>query len=215
MQSSDAQLLTGVRLLLFILLFLLIYLSTKESSKVIRGAWRLPVIYPNDSEDSARNIREREAMLLTLARRWNLLTVIDYSLGTLLIYEIPMGFYALELGMSHYLGVHIPSAVVISFLVGSFLAVVVIRLRSPFRFGRIEPLKHLESTLEELVNAVYAGDTTIAEDAEDILLMLVRKEIERFIEHRQMGDAECGRLLEYLSKQEGAVGRAASRLLWP
>ncbi|MFW9799455.1 MAG: hypothetical protein ACFFD9_03395 [Candidatus Thorarchaeota archaeon] len=215
MQSSDVQLLIGVRLLLFMLLFLLIYLSTKQSSNILRTAWQLPVIYPDDSEDSVRNIGEREALLRTLARRWNLLTVIDYSLGTLLIYEVPMGFYAVELGISHYLGVHIPTAVAISFLVGAFLAVVVIRFRSPFRVGRIEPLKHLENTLEELVSAVYAGEATITNDAEDILLMLVRKEIERFIVHREMGDAECGRLLEYLSKQDGAVGRAASRLLWP
>lgn len=215
MQSSDITLLTGIRLLLFILLLILIYVTTKQSSRAIEKAWRLPIIYPNDGVESARKTAERQSLLQTLSLKWTLFTIIDYSLAALIVYELVLGFSAAGYGMAYYFEVHFPSAVLISILLGTSLAIVVSKLRNPFQSGKIQPLKHLEKNLESLVNAVHAEDEQVPEDIEDALLRIVRKEIERFMEFRKMGDGECGRLLEYLAGIEGTVGRAASAILWP
>jgi len=215
MQSSDITLLTGIRLLLFILLLILIYVTTKQSSRAIEKAWRLPIIYPNDGVESARKTAERQSLLQTLSLKWTLFTIIDYSLAVLIVYELVLGFSAAGYGMAYYFEVHFPSAVLISILLGTSLAIVVSKLRNPFQSGKIQPLKHLEKNLESLVNAVHAEDEQVPEDIEDALLRIVRKEIERFMEFRKMGDGECGRLLEYLAGIEGTVGRAASAILWP
>ncbi len=215
MQSSDITLLTGIRLLLFILLLILIYVTTKQSSRAIEKAWRLPIIYPNDGVESARKTAERQSLLQTLSLKWALFTIIDYSLAALIVYELVLGFSAAGYGMAYYFEVHFPSAVLISILLGTSLAIVVSKLRNPFQSGKIQPLKHLEKNLESLVNAVHAEDEQVPEDIEDALLRIVRKEIERFMEFRKMGDGECGRLLEYLAGIEGTVGRAASAILWP
>jgi len=215
LQSSDVQLLTNVRLLLFFIILVLIYHSTKQSSRALDRAWRLPIIYPQDNEVSTGELGERNSLLRTLSIRWSLFTVIDYSLGAFLVYELVLGFSAAEQSIAYYFWMHIPSAIGISAAIGLLLAGLVTRFRSPFRSGKIEPLKHLLRTIESLVNAVRAGDTTFPEDTEDIFLRVVKQEIERFMEFREMGDAECGRLLEYLSRIEGIVGQAASALLWP
>ncbi len=215
MQSSDLPLLTSIRLLLFLILLILIYVTTKQSSRTIAKAWRLPIIYPNDSEDGAKKIGERESLLKELSMRWGLFTVIDYSLGVLIAYEIIMGFSVAGYEIAYYVMVHVPSAIAISFGIGLLLAIVVIKLRNPFQSGKIQPLKHLVENLESLVNAVHVGDTKVSEDTEDILLRILGQEIERFMEFRKMGDAECGRLLEYLTGIEGTVGQAASALFWP
>ncbi len=215
MQSSDITLLTSIRLLLFILLLILIYVTTKQSSRAIEKAWRLPIIYPNDGVESARKTAERQSLLQTLSLKWALFTIIDYSLAALIVYELVLGFSAAGYGMAYYFEVHFPSAVLISILLGTSLAIVVSKLRNPFQSGKIQPLKHLEKNLESLVNAVHAEDEQVPEDIEDALLRIVRKEIERFMEFRKMGDGECGRLLEYLAGIEGTVGRAASAILWP
>ncbi|MFQ5834087.1 MAG: hypothetical protein ACE5H4_15390 [Candidatus Thorarchaeota archaeon] len=215
MQSPDVELITNVRILLFFMLLLLIYLSTKQSSKSIDKAWRLPIVYPYENDESARIAKERESLLRKLSMRWNLFTLIDYSLGVLLIYELALGFSAAEAGVAYYFGVHMMTALLLSVGIGTALALVVIGFRSPFRLGKIEPLKHLLNNLESLVNAAQSGDVTVVEDTQDILLRIVGKEIERFIGFREMSDAESGRLLEYLSNLEGAVSQAASALLWP
>ncbi|MFX0044543.1 MAG: hypothetical protein ACFE8Z_01725 [Candidatus Hermodarchaeota archaeon] len=215
MQSSDIHLLTNFRILLLVVLLVLIYCSTKQSGRTLDKAWRLSIIYPQDSEASKGELRERDSLLQTLSMRWSLLTVIDYSLGTLLIYELVLGATAAGQGLAYYFWVHVPSAVGISTAIGSLLALLVTGFRSPFRSGRIEPLKHLLRNLDSLVSAAMAGDTTMPEDTEEILLKAVKQEIERFMDFREMGDAECGRLLEYLSRREGIVGQAASALLWP
>lgn len=215
LQSSNVQLLTNVRLLLFFILLVLVYYSTKQSSRALDRAWRLPIIYPQDSEVSARELKDRDSLLRTLSIRWSLFTVIDYSLGALLVYELVLGFSAAEQGIAYYFWVHFPSAIAISAAIGLLLAALVTRFRSPFRSGKIEPLKHLLRTVESLVSAVQAGDTVVPANTEDIFLRVVKQEIERFMDFREMGDAECGRLLEYLSGIEGIVGQAASALLWP
>lgn len=215
LQSSDNQMLTNVRLLLFFILLILIYYSTKQSSRALARAWRLPIIYPQDNETSTGHLKERDSLLRTLSIRWSLFTIIDYSLGALLVYELVVGFSAAEQGTAYYFWVHIPAAIGISAVIGLLLAALVTRFRNPFRSGKIEPLKHLLRTLESLSSAVRAGDTEVPANTEDILLRVVKQEIERFMDFREMGDAECGKLLEYLSGIEGVVGQAASALLWP
>ncbi|MFX0055949.1 MAG: hypothetical protein ACFFAX_08650 [Promethearchaeota archaeon] len=215
MQSSDVTLLTSIRLLLFLILLLLIYITTKQSSGLIKKAWRLPIIYPNDNEESISEAEERRDLLKSLSTRWSLFTIIDYSLGALIAYEIIIGFSAAESGMAYYFGVHFLSAVVISFGIGLFLAIVAMKFRNPFQSGRIQPLQQLVKNLESLVKAVHADDDNVSEDTEVILVRIVKQEIEKFIDFRQLGDAECGRLLEYLAGLEGTVGRAASAILWP
>jgi hypothetical protein len=215
LQSSDVQLLTNVRLLLFFILLILIYYSTKQSSRALDRAWKLPIIYPQDSEVSTGELEERDSLLRTLSVRWSLFTIIDYTLGTLLVYELVIGFSAAEQGITYYFWIHFPSAIGFSAAIGLLLAALVTRFRSPFRSGKIEPLKHLLRTLESLVSAVRAGDKVASADTEDIFLRVVKQEIERFMTFREMGDAECGRLLEHLSGIEGVVGQAASALLWP
>ncbi len=215
MQPPDVNLVTNFRITLFVILFILIFLSTRQSSRTLREAWRLPIIYPDESEDSKRMVRERESLLRTLSLRWSLFTLLDYSLGVYIIYEAAAGSAAVVVGPEYYFAYHLPTAIAVSFVGGLLFAVVVAWIRSPFRSGRIEPLKHLLMTLDTLVTAAQTGDEAVALESEDILLKLVRKEIDRFMEHREMGDAERGRLLEYLSKEKGAQGRAASALLWP
>jgi hypothetical protein len=197
------------------MLLLLIYVTTKKSSRTVAKAWRLPIIYPNDSEESPRKIEERQLMLNKLSKRWSLFTMIDYSLGTLIVYELVVGFSAASYGMAYYFEMHIPSAVIFSFGLGSLLAIAAIKLMNPFQSGKIQPLKHLVKNLESLVDAVHVGDAKTSETTEDILLRVLGKEIERFMDFRNMGDAECGRLLEYLVGIDGTVGRASSALLWP
>jgi hypothetical protein len=214
MQSSDIAFITSIRLIILLIILILIYFTTKQSSRAIAKAWRLPIIYPHDSGDSAKKIEERESLLEELSRRWSLFTIIDYSLAVLIAYELIMGF-SVEYDIANYFEVHLPSAVAISFGVGSLLAIAVIKLRNPFQSGRIQPLKHLVQILESLANAVHIGDTEVSEDTEDILLRILGKEIERFMKFRKLGEAECGRLLEYLVGIEGSVGRAASTMLWP
>ena len=215
LQSSEVELLTNVRLFLFFLLLILIYYSTKQSSRVLDRAWRLPIIYPQDNEVSKEQLAERDSLLRTLSVRWSLLTVVDYSLAALLVYELVLGFSAAEQGTAYYFSVHFPSAAAVSAAIGSLLAAFVIRFRNPFHSGKIEPLKHLLENLESLASAVRAGDTAVPAGTEDIFLRVVKQEIERFMDFREMGDAECGRFLEYLSSIDGIVGQAAATLLWP
>jgi hypothetical protein len=215
MQSSETPFLTSFRFLLFIMVLLLIYVSTKQSSRAFEKAWRLPIIYPNGCEDFNRKMTERQSLMRSLSMKWSLFTVFDYSLGVLIAYELVMGFSAAGHGIDYYFGMHLPSAVVVSFGVGSLLAMASIKLRNPFQSGKIQPLNHLVKNLDSLVNAVHVGDVEVSEDTEDILLRIIREEIERFIENRKLGDAECGRLLEYLAGIGGTVGQAASSLLWP
>ncbi|MHA2378250.1 MAG: hypothetical protein ACXADO_03550 [Candidatus Thorarchaeota archaeon] len=215
MQSSDVHLLIGVRLLLLAMLLSMVYYSTRRSSRAYFDAWRLPIVYPYDRTDSKREIKDRETLLLKLSNEWSLFTVIDFILGVLIVYEMTVGFSVAGLGIVYYFAVHIPSAIPISLVLGSLFGLVFTRFRSPFRDGNIEPLRCLEKSLETLVNAVQVGDTTVSEDIKQILLRVVEQEIERFINNRNMNDAECGRFLEYLSRNEGAVGQAASALLWP
>jgi len=215
LQSSDVDFLTNVRLFLFFLLLILIYYSTKQSSRVLERAWRLPIIYPQDNETSKGQFRERDSLLRTLSIRWSLLTVVDYSLAVLLVYELVLGFAAAEQGIAYYFAVHIPSAAAVSAAIGLLLAAIVIRFRNPFSSRKIEPLKYLLKNLESLASAVRVADTAVPAETEDIFLRIVKQEIERFMDFREMGDAECGRLLEYLSGIDGIVGQAASTLLWP
>ncbi len=215
LQSSEVEMLTNARFILLLIMLVLIYYSTKQSSIALNSAWRLPIVYPQDNEAATGELRERDSLLRTLSIRWSFFTIVDYSLGALLVYELVLGFYAAEQGISYYFWVHIPAAIGISSAIGLLLAVLVTRFRNPFRSGKIEPLKHLLRTLESLANAVRAGDTVVPENTEDILLRVVKQEIERFMDLREMGDAECGQLLEYLSGIEGVVGQAASALLWP
>jgi hypothetical protein len=201
----------GLRLLLFIVVIIILFVSTKQSSKAIRSAKRLPLIYPKAGEVST----ERKSVLRTLSRRWNLYTVVDFSLGFLLIYEFITGLSAANSGLQYYVTVHLPATVLISFGAGFLVSSIVIWFRSPFRSGTINPLGLLLDTLDTLVEAAKPEEGGGHGYVDSILLRVVAQEIERFMDNRDMGESERGKLLEFLSRREGVIGEVASSLLWP
>jgi hypothetical protein len=201
----------GLRLLLFIVVIIILFVSTKQSSKAIRSAKRLPLIYPKAGEVST----ERKSVLRALSRRWNLYTVVDFSLGFLLIYEFITGLSAANSGLQYYVTFHLPATVLISFGAGFLVSSIVIWFRSPFRSGTINPLGLLLDTLDTLVEAAKPEEGGGHGYVDSILLRVVAQEIERFMDNRDMGESERGKLLEFLSRREGVIGEVASSLLWP
>jgi hypothetical protein len=201
-------------MLLFIVVIIILFVSTKQSSKAIRRAKRLPLIYPKAGEVSTETT-ERKSVLRALSRRWNLYTVVDFALGFLLIYEFITGLSAANSGLLYYVTVHLPATVLISFLVGFLLSSIVIWFRSPFRSGTINPLGLLLDTLDTLVEAAKPEEGGGHGYVDSILLRVVAQEIERFMDNRDMGESERGKLLEFLSRREGVIGEVASSLLWP
>jgi hypothetical protein len=197
-----------------VLVIAILFISSKRSSEIVHQAKRLPLIFPRIGEVSPETV-ERESMLKELARRWNVYTVVDFSLASMLFYEFVTGLQAAELGLLHYVTVHIPTTVLISFATGLLVSSILIRYFSPFRTGLIGPVGLLLNALESLLEAAKPEEGGGQGYVDSILLRLVAQEIERFIENRKMGVAERGKLLEYLSHHEGIIGEVASSLLWP
>jgi hypothetical protein len=158
---------------------------------------------------------ERESTLNYLSRRWNLHTVIDFSLGILLLYEFIAGLPAADIGLHYYIAAHLPVAALISFAIGVVLASILIRFHSPFSTRMLDPVVPLLSRLETLVEAAKPEEGGGQGYVDSILLRVVTQEIELFMENREMGEAERGKLLEFLSQHEGVIGEVASSLLWP
>ncbi|MFW9803225.1 MAG: hypothetical protein ACFFFC_11260 [Candidatus Thorarchaeota archaeon] len=214
MQTYIFRLVDAIRILLFVAVLASLYLSTRLSSSTISQAKGLALIYPKAGEVSAEAI-ERNAMLRKLSRRWNLFTIIDFSLSSMLLVEFMTGPPAANNGLQFYMMLHLPTLLLISFAVGFIVASVVIGFRSPFRSGTINPLEHLLQTLETLIEAAKPEEGGGHGYVDSILLRVVAQEIERFMVNREMGEAERGRLLEHLSLHDGVIGEIASSLLWP
>jgi hypothetical protein len=195
-------------------MILILFISTKRSSKTLRQAKRLPLIFPKVGEVSPETT-ERESTLKKISRRWNLYTIIDFSLGSMLFYEFLTGHTAADLGLLYYITIHLPATVLISFATGLFVSSILIRYYSPFRIGLIGPVGLLLNALEPLLEAAKPDDSGGQGYIDSILQRVVAQEIERFMENRDMGESERGQLLEYLSHQEGVIGEVASSLLWP
>ncbi|MFX1263143.1 MAG: hypothetical protein ACFFAZ_13730 [Promethearchaeota archaeon] len=214
MQLFSLRPVDGFRIVLFIVAIVILFISTKRSSKTVVQAKRLPLIYPGTDEVSPETI-EREATLRKLSRRWKFYTVIDFSLASMLFYEFAKGVPAADLGLLYYVTIHLPTTVLISFAIGLFVSGIAIRYRSPFRTGLIGPVGLLLNALESLLEAAKPEEGGGQGYVDSILLRIVAQEIERFMENRKMGDTERGKLLEYLSHHEGVIGEVASSLLWP
>jgi len=213
-QVYSFRLVDGVRILLFGAVIVILFVSTRLSSRAIRQAKRLPLVYPKAGEASAEAL-ERESTLRSIERRWNLFTIIDFSLGSMLLVELITGLPAANSGLSFYMLVHLPAILLISFAIGLVVSGIVIRFRSPFRSGTINPVGLLVQTLETLVEAAKPEEGGGQGYVDSILLRVVSQEIERFMHNRDMGEAESGKLLEFLSKHEGVIGEVASSMLWP
>lgn len=158
---------------------------------------------------------ERESSLKELSRRWNLYTILDLSLGSMLFYEFLTGHTAADLGLLYYVTIHLPATVLISFATGLFVSSILIRYYSPFRTGLIGPVGLLLNALEPLLEAAKPEEGGGHGYVDSILQRVVAREIERFMENRGLGESERAKLLEYLSHQEGVIGEVAFSLLWP
>lgn len=214
MQAYSSLLVHGVRISFLVTVMIILFFCTRLSTKVVKQAKQLPLIFTKTGEESVET-EERASMLKAIARRWNLYTIIELFLVSLLIIEIIIGLSAANSGFEYYIAVHVPSILGMSVAVSSILAVIVIWFFSPFNSGTIDPIGHLLDTLESLIEAAKPEERGGHGYVDSILLRVVAQEIELCMENRKMGEAERGRLLEYLSKQEGVIGEVASSLLWP
>jgi hypothetical protein len=202
------------RIVLLLVAIVILFISTKRSSKTVMQAKKLPLIFPKMGEVSPE-ATERKSALKDLSRRWNFYTVIDFSLASMLFLEFVTGVPAADLGLLYYVTIHLPTTILISFAIGLFVSGLVIRYLSPFRTGLIGPVGLLLNALEALLEAAKPEEGGGQGYVDSILLRIVAQEIERFVENRKMGDAERGKLLLYLSDHEGVIGEVASSLLWP